>query len=136
MPPVFDHEKLTVYKKALESITWTDDLLRDIPKSVAAHDQLDRASTSMPLNIAEGNGKFTTRDRCRYFDSARGSALECAACLDVVVAKRCKSDEEINLGKSILREVVSMLVGLIKSNSDDRVFEDEVRYGASETGLV
>ena len=41
-------------------------------------DQLDRASTSIPLNIAEGNGKYTLKDRCRFFDTAHGSALECA----------------------------------------------------------
>src|SRR6266571_3398803 len=40
--------------------------------------QLDRASTSVSLNIAEGNGKFTSPDRCRFFDNARGSALESA----------------------------------------------------------
>jgi len=34
------------------------------------------------LNIAEGNGRFTSPDRCRFFDTARGSVLECAACLD------------------------------------------------------
>lgn len=53
----------------------------------AVYDQLDRASTSIPLNIAEGNGKYTPKDRCRFFDIARGSAFECAAVLDVLTAK-------------------------------------------------
>jgi four helix bundle protein len=48
---------------------------------------IDRASTSIPLNIAEGNGKYTSMDRCHFFDNARGSTLECAACLDLLVAK-------------------------------------------------
>ncbi len=39
-------------------------------------------------NIAEGNGKRSLPDRCRYLDIARGSALECAACLDGLVARR------------------------------------------------
>ena len=43
---------------------------------------------SLELNIAEGNGKYTSADRCRFFDTARASALECAACLDVLVAKK------------------------------------------------
>ena len=53
----------------------------------------------MPLNSAEGNGKDTAPDRCRYFENARGSALECAACLDVLVAKRRCTAEQIESGK-------------------------------------
>jgi hypothetical protein len=58
--------------------------LKRLPAKLAAKDQLDRASTSIVLNLAEGNGKRSHPDRCRYFDIARGSALECAACLDVL----------------------------------------------------
>jgi hypothetical protein len=64
--------------------------------------QLDRASTSIPLNIAEGNGKFTSAHRCRFFDIARGSALESAAALDVLVAKGRCSGEEVSPGKDCL----------------------------------
>ena len=91
-----------------------------VPKSIAAHNQLDRASTSVPLNIAEGNGKNTSRDRCNYFDTARGSALECAACLDVLVAKKQIESGKAEEGKAVLVEIVSMLVGLIRANSLDR----------------
>ncbi len=82
----FDHEKLNVYTTAIKLVAWSSDLLTNIPKHISVHNQLDRASTSIPLNIAEGNGKYTSADRCRFFDNARGSALECAACLDVLVA--------------------------------------------------
>ena len=80
-------------------------------------DQLDRASTSSPLNIAEGNGKYTAKDRCRFFDIAHGSALECAAGLDVLVAKRKATPDQIRPGKETLQHVVRMLVGLIRRNS-------------------
>jgi len=116
----FDHEKLTVYQQSIRFVAWASDVLETIPKSVAAHDQLDRASTSVPLNIAEGNGKSTPKDRCKFFDTARGSALECAAALDVLVAKRKMKPETAEIGKAMLLEVVSMLVGLIRSNSPDR----------------
>ena len=125
----FDHEKLDVYQNSIEFVGWVDELLRVIPKSLAVHDQLERASTSIPLNIAEGNGKYTSADRCRFFDIARGSALECAACLDVLVAK--KRIDSADSGKAILVGIVSMLVGLIRSNSDSRVYEDEGEYGAA-----
>jgi four helix bundle protein len=118
----FDHEKLQVYQFSIAFVAWTSYLLESIPKSVAAHNQLDRASTSIPLNIAEGNGKFTPADRCKYFDNARASALECAAALDVLVAKRLVETGRVDEGKSSLVDIVSMLVGLIKANSDDRKY--------------
>ena len=101
-------------------MSWTEVLLQLIPKSVAAHNQLDRASTSVPLNIAEGNGKHTPADRCRFFEIARGSALECAACLDVLVAKGVVEEEKAYEGKGMLVKIVSMLVGLVRSNSEER----------------
>lgn len=84
---MFDHEKLHVYQSAIRFVAAASELLSTIPRSVPVHNQLDRASTSIPLNIAEGNGKFTSADRCRDFDIARGSPLESAAALDVIVAK-------------------------------------------------
>jgi four helix bundle protein len=83
--------------------------------------------TSIPWNIAEGNGKFAIRDRCRYLDFARGSALECAACLDVLVAKQLAKDVATLPGKEQLVEIVSMLMGLIKSLSS-RVGEEPGEY--------
>src|SRR5438046_3273953 len=73
-----------------------DHSLDRLPGNVSVRNQLDRASTSVPLNIAEGNGKFTSPDRCRFFDNSRGSALESAACLDVMVAKRFVSAADPN----------------------------------------
>ena len=125
----FDHEKLNVDQASIEFVSWAEVLIESLPKSLAATNQLDRASTSISLNIAEGNGKFTEADRCKFFDIARGSALECAACLDVLVAKnRIDSAEE---GKEILVRIVSMLVGLIRSTSASRVHEDKEEYGST-----
>ena len=132
MKTYFDHEKLNVYQQAVDFVAWADELLAGLPKSLSAHNQLDRASTSIPLNIAEGNGKYTAADRCRFFDIARGSALECAACLDVLVAK--KRIESADGGKAILVPIVSMLVGLIRSTSDHRVCEASPGYeGGTES---
>ncbi len=66
MKTAFDHENLNVYQAAIEFVVWSDTLLESIPKSLAVHNQLDRAATSIPLNIAEGNGKYTPADRCRF----------------------------------------------------------------------
>ncbi len=125
MPTQFDHEKLEVYRESLRFIAWLEPMLQKLPKSISVRDQLDRAGTSIPLNIAEGNGKFTKPDRCRFFDNARGSALECAAALDVLVAKDLCGTDEVQTGKDQLRGIVSMLVGLIRANSDYRMHEGE-----------
>ena len=94
MKTYFDDEKLDVYRESIVSCSWGD-LLFEIYSKAAAKDQLDRASTSLPLNITEGNGKFSDADRSRFLEIARGSALERAACLDVLVARRFIAAERI-----------------------------------------
>src|ERR1700740_3564354 len=113
----FDHEKLEVYREAIAFVAWLSALLEVGVRIGEVKDQLDRASTSIPLNIAEGNGKYSPKDRCRFFDIAHGSALECAACLDVLVAKSKLTNELIHAGKERLQKIVRMLMGLIKRNS-------------------
>jgi four helix bundle protein len=113
----FEHEKLEVYQQAIAFIAWLSPLLEGSVRLGDVKDQLDRASTSIPLNIAEGNGKYALKDRCRFFDIAHASALECAAGLDVLVAKSKSTPEQIRPGKERLQSVVRMLMGLIKRNS-------------------
>ncbi len=124
MSRLLDHEKLHVYQASLAFLHWLEPVLQKLPRSLAVADQLDRASTSSPLNIAEGNGKFTGADRCRFFDIARGSAFESAAALDVLVAKGRCSAEDIFEGKQQLVAIVSQLVGLIRANSNYRLHEE------------
>jgi four helix bundle protein len=113
----FDHEKLEVYREAIAFIGWLSLLLEGTVRVGEVKDQLDRASTSIPLNIAEGNGKYAPKDRCRFFDIAHGSTLECAAGLDILVAKGKLTPDQIRPGKERLQKIVRMLVGLIKRNS-------------------
>lgn len=128
----FDHEKLRAYQEALHFAAWVEPIIESLPAKLSARDQLDRASTSIVLNIAEGNGKRSHPDRCRYLDIARGSALECAACLDVLVVRRKLVPEDTNEGKRLLLAVVSLVAGLIARFSGD-VREDQAEYGS---GLV
>lgn len=113
----FDHEKLEVYRESISFVAWLSVLLDSASRVGEVKDQLDRASTSVSLNIAEGNGKYTPKDRCRFFDIAHGSAPECAAGLDILVAKSKVTREQIRPGKESLQRIVRMLVGLIKRNS-------------------
>ena len=113
----FEHEKLDVYQASIGFIAWLTPILEGSVRLGDVKDQLDRASTSITLNIAEGNGKYALKDRCRFFDTANASALECAGGLDVLVAKSKLTPEQIRPGKERLQSIVRMLMGLIKRNS-------------------
>ena len=114
MKVYFDHEKLNVYQVSLAFNEWVRELLPSIAANAAAKDQLGRAARSIPLNIAEGNGKFSKRDRARFFDIARGSALEAAATLDVLVSRELTAKTQVIPAKEQLVQIVNMLMGLLK----------------------
>jgi four helix bundle protein len=126
----FDHEKLDVYQEAIAFCGWVGDFLAATSAKAAAKDQLDRASTSIPLNIAEGNGKFSGRDRARFLEMARGSALECAACLDVLLVRKLAIEQQVAGQKERLARIVQMLIGLLRKFSERSVVlrEEEPAY--------
>ena len=134
MKTYFDHEKLDVYQEAIAFCGWIGELLSQISAKAAAKDHLDRASTSLPLNIAEGNGKFSTVDRARFLEIARGSALECAACLDVLAVRKLVAAERILPAKERLVRIVNMLMGMLKRFSGRAQFlrEDEGLYAIDQ----
>lgn len=113
---LFDHEKLDVYRQSVEFARWVTELLDDGSlggcKSSAVN-HVEDSSRSILNHIAEGNGKRSLRDRCRFFDIARGSALECAARLDVLVARKQLDEDRVEGGKALLVRIVSMLVKLV-----------------------
>ena len=118
----FDHDKLVVYRVSIEFVAWVGTLL-DGPLASCRQSvvgQLDRASTSVPLNIAEGNGKRSLVDRCRFLDIARGSALESAACLDVLRARGKVDEGTIEAGKALLVRIVSMISKMVARLGGDR----------------
>jgi hypothetical protein len=58
--------------------------------------------------------------------------VECAACLDVLVARNKLAPELARDGKAILLEVVSMTAGLIARFSGE-VHEERASYDAAES---
>ena len=112
----FDHEKLEVYQIAIEFVAWCEPILVECSgKAASAKKHLDEASSSIANNVAEGNGKWSSKDRSRFFEIARGSALECASCLDVLVAKGRLNPERVIPGKKMLRSVVNLLTRMIQN---------------------
>jgi four helix bundle protein len=121
---IFDHEKLDVYALELEFLTWVTDFQIELtrPSLISTRelrDQLDRASLSVLLNTAEANGRRQGRQRAKTFDDARGSAIECAACLDASVAKRLATADRVRPGKELLVRIVSMLSKLVERFDSD-----------------
>ena len=80
----FDHDKLDVYKAAIEFVVLVDEVIEHLPrgKSYLA-DQLQRAGSSVPLNIAEGAGEYSSNEKCRFYRMAKRSTTECAAIFDI-----------------------------------------------------
>jgi four helix bundle protein len=113
--PTFDHEKLDVYRLAVEFARWSGEVIEGPLSDCTAKslEHLDESSRSIARNIAEGNGKRSTKDRCRFLDIARGSALECAASLDILVARKRLDEGLAWQGKAMLVRIVSMLVKLV-----------------------
>lgn len=124
----FDHEKLDVYQASLEFVAYLANLLQESKgEHRHARDQLLRSGQSIPLNIAEGNGKHSVRDRRRFFEIARGSAMDSAATLDVLVASGACTRARVEPGKTLLLRIVSMLSRMVESGAD-RAREPEETY--------
>ena len=80
----FDFEKLDVYQASIEVVVLIDKITGSFPRGRAyLTDQLQRAWTSISLNIAEGSGEFSTNEKSRFYRMAKRSATETAAVLDV-----------------------------------------------------
>ena len=103
----FDHEKLDVYREAIDFCAWAGELLNTIAAKAAA------------------------KDRARFLEIARGSALECAACLDVLVARKLAAPKQIENAKENLARIVQMLMGMLRRFSErgDFLREDPGEYG-------
>ena len=106
-----DAERLDVYRGALECQALTTALALGRGRR-ELRDQLDRASMSIVLNIAEGAGRRGGPDRARFFAIARGSATECAAILDIVRARGLAPTTATTRGRGLLVRVVQMLTRL------------------------
>ncbi len=126
----FGHEKLDVYRAAIEYVGWAYHFCEGLKGHRNAKDQLLRASQAIPLNIAEGNGKGTAGDRRRYFEIARGSALECGAAQDVLHICGAISAEENTKGKASLDRIVAMLTKL--GQRGYVVFEEPGEYRTNQ----
>ena len=125
----FDHERLDVDRLSIDYVARSFEAVQPLEGLHRhARDQWLRAAQSIPLNIAEGNGKRSLKDRARFLDTARGSALECAAIQDVLVrTKGIKVQDDAEM-KVMLHRIVAMLIRM--ATQFDGVAEQCAAYDA------
>lgn len=120
----FDFENLEVYKKAVAWASTVESLGRDLrPKtSYALIDQLTRAALSIPLNIAEGNGRWHKAEKRQFLWIARGSTFECVPILQVLRTNHLIDEAKYAEFREELSSIGKMLNGLLKAveNLKDR----------------
>ena len=114
-------ENLNVYQKAVDFADRISGLTESFPKGkYYLADQLNRASLSIPANIAEGNGRFLPKDRRNFFVIARGSAQECRPLLEVARWRDLITEEEHAELIQNLEVIVKMISGLIRRVDEER----------------
>ena len=112
----FDHDKLDVYKCALALVDLVDRVIEQMPNGRAhLKDQLDRSTTSVVLNIAEGAGEFSPGDKKRFYRMARRSATESAATLDIIAQRDHAPPEMLAKARGHLERIVAMLIRMTQS---------------------
>jgi four helix bundle protein len=113
---LLDHERLDAYRVALDFLAFAHKLIEGLPKGHSdLNDQLGRAASSVVLNIAEGTAKLSRADKRRYYLTARGSATESGAVLDVLAKLELIDEAKHRHGRDMLVRIVSMLVKLAQS---------------------
>ena len=111
----FDHERLDVYHLSPAFIVLANDVAQALPRGRSyLADQLQRAATSVVLNLAEGAGEYSANDKARFYRMSKRSATECAAILDVCRQLEIVSTDRYEVGREHLVRVVSMLVRLAR----------------------
>jgi len=118
-----EHENFPVYKLALDLIDDITAICKRITTQdfLFIKDQLMRASSSIVLNIAEGAGKWTKRDKINFYRISRGSAYECRAALDLLVRYKIIDNETASKLKDKLYAVSCGLDNLMASISKRRI---------------
>jgi four helix bundle protein len=113
----FDHEKLDVYQAAVELVILIDEIVQHFPRGRAyLADQLQRAGTSVPLNIAEGAGEFSNNEKGRFYRMAKRSATECAGIFDICRRLQIIEEQRHTKGRELLIRIVSMLTKMAQGS--------------------
>lgn len=124
----FTYQRLEVYQVAREFLIFRSEIIRRAGRMIAAIDHLQRSGESIVLNIVHSTETWSARERKVYLAYANGSALECAACLDIIETRGGCSATDVGAGKNMLRSIVNMLIAM-RDVAENRIHEARSVYG-------
>lgn len=110
-------EKLVMYQKGLVFSNAIYDLTKAFPadERFGLTDQLRRASVSIIANIAEGVGRYHTKELIQFLRVSRSSAFECVALLQIASKQKYLNESEYNTFYNDIKEITKMISGYINS---------------------
>ena len=112
-----DFKDLIVWQKAMELAAETYLIVKKLPKEelFALSDQIRRAAISIPSNIAEGQGRNSTKEFIHFLAIAKGSKAELETQLLLCVKVNYLNSSEIGTAINLVQEVGKMINALQKS---------------------
>ena len=115
MADINSYRELVVWKRSMELVVEAYKLVRYLPKeeTYTLSNQIRRAVISIPSNIAEGNGRASTKDYLRFLSIARGSKYEFDTQLLICVELNYLTKEQISKAMLLSDEIGRMLNALI-----------------------
>lgn len=114
----FTFENLDVYQRALDFSVAVIDLVNELDtprKHYRLIEQLEAASTSVALNIAEGKGLFSKKEFKQFLYISRGSLYETVSMLQIFKRKKWVDDQAYVKLYAQAEGTNRMLSGLINS---------------------
>ena len=106
---LFHHESLDVYQVGLDFMRWFVGLPGGAELSDRLCRDIDKSATSVVLNVAEGNGRYSELDHRRFLEFASTSAVKAAVYLDLYRQKALPARVETTQGGVLLSRMVAML---------------------------
>lgn len=111
-----NHQKLKCYARLMDVAKKVPNLMARVPRGEGyLIDQFKRALASAILNLAEGNGRTSFKERRRFFDISLASIAEVSAVLDILVAYGIIFQTEEQSFREELRIAYAMIMQLKKS---------------------
>ncbi len=116
----FPFENLQVYQQSLDWVEKVEHFCKRSKDELTPSfkDQFQRASLSIPLNIAEGNGRWHSAEKRQFFWIARGSVFECVPLLELLKRKKQIDENEFQKARDQLDHLGRMLTNLVKANDE------------------